>query len=142
MAKYPDGDRRKAVCAWLTANGINPSDVPQDADMTIDDGPTGRVLRCEVFDRHPDGYIQVDERGEKAAIRVVSVPLTVEPPQWWQPHMKPTRDQLLAVLERVRELAPDLELEATLPGMHDAAREAKRDASSRIRDIIETGVPS
>jgi hypothetical protein len=105
MAKDPADSRREAICAWLTGNGINPGDVPEDADMTIDKGPTGRFLRCEVFDRHPDGYIQVDERGEQAARTVVAVPLKVEPPEWWQPHVKPTRDQLLAVVERVQQLA-------------------------------------
>ncbi|MFI1701987.1 hypothetical protein ACH419_39405 [Streptomyces bobili] len=51
-------------------------------------------------------------------------------------------DELLAVIERVRALAPDLELETTLPGMHDAAREAKRDASRRIRAVIDQPAPA
>jgi hypothetical protein len=102
MAKHPASDRREAVCAWLTANGINPRNVPADADMTVEDGPDGRVLRCEVFDLTQDGHVQTDERGEKAAILVATVPLKVEPPEWWQPHVKPTRDQLLAAVDRVR----------------------------------------
>jgi hypothetical protein len=96
MAKHtlPEG-RRTALCGWLTENGINPHDVPADADMTIDKGPTGRFLRCEVFDRSPDGRLQVDERGERVALMVVNVPLQVEPPEWWTPYEKPTREQLL-----------------------------------------------
>ncbi|MFD7995460.1 hypothetical protein [Streptomyces mexicanus] len=105
MSKDLTESRREAVCAWLTANGIDPRDVPQDADITIDQGATGRFLRCEVFDRGPDGHIKVDERGKKPAILVINVPLKVEPPDWWEPHVKPTRDQLLAILERVQQLA-------------------------------------
>ncbi|MGW5175871.1 hypothetical protein ACWERY_16105 [Streptomyces sp. NPDC004082] len=96
--------RRAELCEWLTANGITPGDVPIDADMTIDKGPTGRFLRCEVFDRSPDGRLQADERCQKAAVVVVNVPLRHEPPDWWQPYLKPTRDQLLAVVEQVRRL--------------------------------------
>lgn len=36
---------------------------------------------------------------------VVAVPLQVEPPEWWQPYEKPTRDELLAALDRVEQLA-------------------------------------
>lgn len=105
MAKYPAGARRVALCAWLTNNGINPSDVPQDADITIDNGPTGRFLRCEVYDRDPDGHLQADARGNRVATMVVNVPLKVEPPDWWEPQVKPTRDELLATVERVQQLA-------------------------------------
>jgi hypothetical protein len=110
MAKHtlPEG-RRTALCGWLTANGINPHDVPADADMTIDKGPTGRFLRCEVFDRSLDGRLQVDERGERVALMVVNVPLQVEPPEWWTPYEKPTREQLLTVVDRVRKLHHDWE---------------------------------
>ncbi|UPZ27693.1 hypothetical protein MUK60_07575 [Streptomyces sp. LRE541] len=48
-----------------------------------------------------------------------------------------TARRLRALLAQVRNVGPDLEMEATLPGMHDAAREAKRDASRRIRGLID-----
>jgi hypothetical protein len=83
MAKHPADSRREALCAWLTANGIDPKAVPMDADMTITEGTAGRFLRCEVFDRGRDGRIKVDERGEDAARLVINVPLKVEPPDWW-----------------------------------------------------------
>lgn len=105
MAVHLVGNRRVALCAWLTANGINPRDVPQDADITIDKGPSGRFLRCEAYDRTPDGHLQADERGDHVALTVISLPLKVEPPDWWQPHVKPTRDDLLATLARVQQLA-------------------------------------
>jgi len=102
MAKYPAGARRVALCAWLTDNGINPSDVPQDAEITIDKGPTGRFLRCEVYDRDSDGHLQAD--GDRVATMAVNVPLKVEPPEWWEPNVKPSRDDLLAAVERIHAL--------------------------------------
>lgn len=98
MAKHLS-NRRVALCAWLADNGISPNDVPQDADITIDKGPTGRFLRCEVYDRDKDGHLQTD-----VATMVVNVPLKVDPPEWWQPQIKPTRDELLEVLSRVQQL--------------------------------------
>ncbi|MFJ8727695.1 hypothetical protein [Streptomyces sp. NPDC093269] len=94
MAQHPAEGRREAVCAWLTANGIDPKNVPQDADITISEGAGGRVISCEVFDLDPDGLRQIDERGNRAAVTVVTVPLKVEPPTWWKPYQKPTSDQL------------------------------------------------
>jgi hypothetical protein len=44
----------------------------------------------------------------------------------------------VAGLARVRQIAPALDFEATAPGMHDAAREALRDASRRIRTALGT----
>lgn len=102
--RHSVGDRREAVCVWLAANGINPKHVPQDADITVDKGPTGRFLRCEVFDLTPEGHRRLDEHGERAATFVVNVPLQTDPPEWWQPHVKPTREQLLAAVERVHAL--------------------------------------
>ncbi|MFD8777567.1 hypothetical protein [Streptomyces sp. NPDC059916] len=96
--------RREAVCAWLTANGINPNDVPNDADLAIDTSPTGRLIRCEVFERDLDGRIQMDVHDEAPARSVITVPLKTDPPTWWEPHIKPTRDQLLAATDRVRQL--------------------------------------
>ena len=105
MSKHLADSRREALCAWLTANGIDPNAVPVDADMTIDKGPIGRFLRCEVFDRDHDGRIKVDDRGTGPARLVINVTLKVEPPDWWQQYQKPTRDQLLEVVERVQQLA-------------------------------------
>jgi len=104
MAKTPAGTRRVAIAAWLTANGINPGDVSTDAEITIDNGPTGRFLRCEVYDRTPDGHLQTDERGTNVATVFVNVPLKEEPPEWWREYVKPTRDDLLAAVERVHAL--------------------------------------
>jgi hypothetical protein len=91
-------DRREAYLAWLTANGINPRDIPAWGDVTIEDTPEGRVLHYEVFHLTPDGHRQMDERREEVAVRTITVPLLVEPPEWWQPYQKPTRHQLLAAI--------------------------------------------
>jgi hypothetical protein len=104
---WPEG-RREAVCAWLTANGINPKAVPEDADITIGQSSNGRFLRCEVYRLTPDGHPHIDEHDPHRAARIViNVPLKAEPPAWWEPHVKPTRDQLLSVLDRIRALTDD-----------------------------------
>jgi hypothetical protein len=138
MAVSPS-ERQQAIAAWLEANGINPGHVPQDADMTISEGTAGSFLCCDVFDLTSDGRKQVDETGKNVATTCVAVPLQVEPPEWWEPRVKPTRDELLDVIAKLRQLGPALEYEATAPGMHDAAREAKRDASRRIRALLPDG---
>lgn len=105
MAKHPADSRREAVCAWLTANGINPNHVPNDADMairTIDD--ESRVIAYEAFVVSEDGHPQADQSGTGVARVARTVPLLVDPPEWWEPYEKPTRDQLLAVVGRVHAL--------------------------------------
>ncbi len=129
-------DRMEAMATWLDALGLAPGSVPVWADMTIQDGPNGRTLRCEVYDLTADGHKQVDERGKRVATTFVTVPLKVDPPSWWKPYVKPTRDDLLDVIDKLRKLGPDLEHEATAPGMHETAREANRDASRRIRALL------
>lgn len=94
--------RHDALADWLTANGINPADVPIDGDLTIADTEHGRVIRCEVFALTDDGKHQLDDRRENVATEIREVPLKTDPPAWWQPYEKPTREQLLATLERVR----------------------------------------
>lgn len=106
MAKHPIDTRRHAVCEWLTANGISPNTVPQDADLTIKDGPGGtRVIAYEAFVLDADGNKQADERGNRIAIETRTAPLLVEPPTWWEPYEKPTREDLMATLDRVQQLA-------------------------------------
>jgi len=104
MAVQTDWSRRAALCDWLTANGIEPHTVPVDGDLLIVDTEQGRAIRVEVFVRTEGGGIVFDERGEREAREIREVPLTVEPPDWWQPYEKPTREQLLAAVERVRKL--------------------------------------
>ncbi|MFD8516505.1 hypothetical protein ACFV27_36870 [Streptomyces antimycoticus] len=103
MAKHPNEGRREALCQWLTANGINPNDVPIDADLTITTETDGtRLIRYEAFVTDSDGRKLIDERGQGAAIEKRTARLDVEPPDWWQPHQKPTREQLAAELKKAQ----------------------------------------
>lgn len=103
MTKYLS-PRQKALCEWLTANGITPDTVPMDGDLTIDTVDGQRVIRYEALVRDADGRLMLNDRGDNAAMERRIVPLLVEPPDWWEPYEKPTRAQLLATVERVRAL--------------------------------------
>ncbi|MGV9891690.1 hypothetical protein [Streptomyces sp. NPDC003395] len=98
-------DRREALRAWLRANNINPSDVPIDADLYIAAGPGGTAhIHYEAFHLNSSGQKHLNERGNEVAVEKRSIPLLVAPPAWWEPHIKPTRDQLLDAVERTRAL--------------------------------------
>lgn len=100
MAIHSD-DRRQQLCDWLTANGIDPNEVPDDADIVTAEGEGARFLRCEVFVCDAPGHFALNERGDAAAREMRTVALAVEPPDWWQPHVKPTREQLTEQLDAV-----------------------------------------
>ncbi|CQR59247.1 hypothetical protein [Streptomyces leeuwenhoekii] len=105
MAGAPAEARREELCAWLTANNIRPKDVPLDADLYLAPHPDGTVhIHYEAFHLTADGHRHLDERGEKAAIERRSTPLLVDPPDWWEPYRKPTRQQLLDVIGKIRAL--------------------------------------
>jgi hypothetical protein len=95
---------RPEILNWLTALGINPADVPIDSDMVIrPDANGGRALQYEAFVRDADGnkYARPDGRAVREAR---TVPLIIDPPPTWRPHEKPSREQLLAAIDRGREL--------------------------------------
>jgi hypothetical protein len=108
MAIQTDWSRRTALADWLTANGINPHDVPIDGDLLIEDTDDGRAIRYETFVRTETGAKVMDPRG-RDAYETHSVPLKTKPPAWFEPYEKPTREQLLATVERVRALHHDWE---------------------------------
>lgn len=102
-------DRRRTICAWLQANGIAPNNVPRDGDLYLEPAPaddpyTGQYLHYEAFHLNSDGRRHLNERGDGPAIEQRSTPLLVAPPDWWEPHRKPTRDQLLDAVKRVYAL--------------------------------------
>lgn len=66
--------RRQAVCNWLTANGINITEVPFDSLVFIRDRPNGRVIAHDQF--------RLDALGQRYREQV-ETPLTVEPPECW-----------------------------------------------------------
>jgi hypothetical protein len=104
MAIQTDWSRRTELCDWLTANGIEPNTVPIDGDLTIVDTEHGQVIRYETFVQK-DGAKVMDPRGGDA-YEIHTVPLVAEPPAWFEPYEKPTREQLLAAADRVRALHP------------------------------------
>ncbi|MET8571852.1 hypothetical protein [Streptomyces sp. NPDC004783] len=102
-------DRREAVCAWLRANGVDPDNVPRDGDLYLESAPdgdpyTGRYLHYEAFHLNSDGLRHLDERGDGPVIERRRTLLLVDPPAWWEPYRKPTRDQLLHAIARVHAL--------------------------------------
>jgi len=98
-------ERREAYCAWLTANHIDPGDVLLDSDVYLETTGDGtRVIVYEGCAKDAQGRKQVDERGTGVALERRTTPLLVDPPDWWEPYRKPTRDQLLDVLAKVQAL--------------------------------------
>ena len=98
-------NRREAYAAWLTANNIDPGHVLLDADVYIEPGPDGtRHIVYEACHLDSEGRRQMDERGTGVAIERRNTPLLVDPPDWWEPYRKPTRDQLLEAVDRIRAL--------------------------------------
>lgn len=103
-------DRREALCAWLRANGINPNEVPLHSDRYLEPGPDGiQHIVYEAFHLTADGRRHLDERGKNAAVERRTSPLLVDPPDWWEPYRKPTREQLLEAVDRIRALHHDWE---------------------------------
>lgn len=89
-------DRREALCAWLTANGADPDEVPSRSDMTIstdDDGT--RWLHYEQY-ALTDGGRYMNAWNTGAAVDKHTVRLIAEPPDWWEPQVNPTRETLTA----------------------------------------------
>lgn len=144
MAIQTDWGRRDALCDWLTANGINPADVPIDGDLTIVDTNDGRAIRVEVELRSEDGRVLLDEREHQAAREVRTVPLLVEPPDWWEPYEKPTRPVLLAAVERVRKTVAALHADAASARLmgHETSALAIEGSARRIsRALDQTDAP-
>lgn len=75
--------RAMEISAWVAANGIEPDDVSTDHDLTVEDGPDGRVIRCRAYLRALDGARYVDERSGGPASEERTAPIVVEPPEHW-----------------------------------------------------------
>ncbi len=91
LATHDAHDRREAMAAWLTANGVDPHDVPLHADITVDDQDGRRVIRYEAFQRDSDGCIVATDEGTDAAVEERTTPLVAEPPAELAPHVDPPR---------------------------------------------------
>jgi hypothetical protein len=74
--------RADEISTWVAANGIEPDDVSTNHDLTVEDGPDGRMIRCRAYLRTLDGArYHVDGQGPASEER--TVPLVVEPPEHW-----------------------------------------------------------
>ncbi|GAA2694335.1 hypothetical protein GCM10010400_69870 [Streptomyces aculeolatus] len=78
--------RSDAYNAWLTANNINPADVPSDdgatpTELTLATSTDGvRVIRYTAFLRNEDGHKYHDPATNDAAQEQRETPLLVPPP--------------------------------------------------------------
>ena len=82
--------RTDEICNWASANGLVPGDVSADEDITIEDTPDGRVIRCRVFVLSNSGSKQVDPiRSGEPRTEELIVPLMVDPPEGWPVYAVP-----------------------------------------------------
>lgn len=81
-------DRADAIRNWAEANGLTPADVSAAHDLTIEDGPDGRVIRYTAYLRTDTGAKYVTAGGGPAA-EERTVPLVVEPPEGWPVYAVP-----------------------------------------------------
>lgn len=75
--------RAEEISAWAAANGIEPDDVSTGHDLTVEDGPDGRMIRYRAFLRTLDGARYHVDGQDGAASEERTVPLSVEPPDNW-----------------------------------------------------------
>ena len=68
-----------AVADWLRANGIDPGDVPLDANLSIEEATEGRVVRFDAVVREAGGIVY-DPAARGPRIETKTTPLMVEPP--------------------------------------------------------------
>ncbi|MFJ1865516.1 hypothetical protein ACIOD1_12875 [Streptomyces sp. NPDC088097] len=88
-------DMRTQVAAWLTCLGINPNRVPINGDLYIDEGAAGRELHYDEYVFDTNDRPLLDER-DSLLTAPKACPLTVEPPEHWQPYRKTTVEEVEA----------------------------------------------
>jgi len=71
----PGSDRWEAVCAWLTANGFDPNDVPIDATVVIN----GDQVTVTVIQSDDSGNARYDPVWQEVQVMAATRPLTVPP---------------------------------------------------------------
>ena len=81
--------RAEEISAWAAANGLTTDDVSTDHDLTVEDGPDGRVIRYRAYLRNADGARYRADGQDEAAQEERTVPLVVEPPDDWPVYALP-----------------------------------------------------
>lgn len=79
---HPTEEERLAICAWLTANGIDPHTVPlSEHKLRIVTENGHRAIHYTEFVLTDDGHKQVDpDDPDTALVRDTSRPCLVDPP--------------------------------------------------------------
>jgi hypothetical protein len=97
--------RQTETCDWLRANGVDPNETLRYGELYIDTADDGtRTLHADMYTLDDNGGRFYDERENDVAQHRVVVPLVAEPPNWWKPYRKPTREQLLDAVYAVAGL--------------------------------------
>lgn len=104
---YPmsEGTQMDELRAWLGLHGADPNEVPITEDMTIttdDDGV--QWLNWAQF-ALVNGKRYTNVMGTGAAVEKRTARLSAPPPDWWEPIVHPTREELIARLDAVRTVA-------------------------------------
>lgn len=82
LSGRPDG--LKPVHLWLLAHDINPTDVPLDSEIVIEDSAFGLVIRYTAYLRNKDGNLFVDPDAPGfAASEDRTAILRIAPDQEW-----------------------------------------------------------
>lgn len=78
----PTEEQRAALCAWLTANGIDPNSVPIGSRLSIGVSDGAKVIYYDQY-LTEDGHKQIDPAdNDRAWMRAATAPCTVDPPAW------------------------------------------------------------
>lgn len=83
-ADHPPGAfdaHRQALCDWLTANGLDPNDIPDHLPLRVEEGEGGMVIRYRAFVRTEEDVQQADSIYSDEVVTVERThPCTVPPP--------------------------------------------------------------
>lgn len=136
MATYRGEDQTAQLFIWLRLHGANPDEIPLDADMTISTDENGvKWLHWSQFALVNGGrYMNPWNTG--AAIEKHAARLLAPPPDWWEPIVHPTREQLAEQLRAVyRERA---QLVAYVAALHPSVMAEDPDEPGWLVCYIET----
>lgn len=72
---------REQLAKWVTANGIEPNDVPDHHPLRVEEGTDGPVIRYRAYVRSEQGRVQSDPiHSGEALTEERTAPCTVPPP--------------------------------------------------------------